>query len=153
MHLEIHDRHLTSDPSFQAWLAGRPAPVDPATQYRQYMDLISSAVARGVVIRRARIVSEPVSDYVRWEHELTGPVNIAAGERVRWLPRRLASTLALPGNPYWVFDDRLVRFSLFGGDGEVHGHQFYEDPDTIEMCRSAFEAVWERAVPHQDYKV
>jgi hypothetical protein len=84
---------MMTDPGFQAWLAGRPAPGDPQQQYRAYTEVISSAVARGVVIRRARVVSEPVSDYVRWEHGLTEPINIKAGELVRWLPRRLASTL------------------------------------------------------------
>jgi hypothetical protein len=124
VHLEIHDVHLTSDAAYQAWLAGRADPRESAQQYRAYTDVVMPAVRRGVTVRRARIVSEPVSDYVRWEHSLTEPVNIAAGEQVRWLPRRLASTLAVPGNPYWVFDNRLVRFTLFGGDGEVQGNQY-----------------------------
>lgn len=102
VHLEIHDVHLTSDPVYQAWLAGKADPQQSAQQYRAYTDEVVSAVGRGVRVRRSRIVSEPVSDYVRWEHWLTDPVNITAGEQVRWLPRRLASTLALPGNPYWV---------------------------------------------------
>lgn len=153
VHLEIHDQHMTSDPAFQAWLAGRPVPEDPRRQYRAYTTLVNDAVSRGVMVRRARIVSEPLSDYVRWEHSLTEPVNIAAGERVRWLPRSLASTMALPGNPFWVFDDRLVRFSLFGGDGEVHGHQYSEDPAVIKLCMSAFETVWERATLHEEFQV
>ncbi|GAA2374643.1 hypothetical protein GCM10010246_81930 [Streptomyces cuspidosporus] len=33
-----------------------------------WVDLVSSAVARGVVVRRARIVSEPVTDCIRYEH-------------------------------------------------------------------------------------
>ena len=152
VHLEMHDQHLTSDPGFQAWLAGRAAPQDPAAQYRAYIDTVREAVRRGVSVRRARIISEPVSDYIRWEYSLTGPVNIAAGEQVRWLPRRLASTLALPGNPYWAFDDRLVRFTVFAGDGEVAGQQYSEDPDVITACRTAFEAVWEHAVPHEEYR-
>ena len=149
----MHDEHLTSDPAFQAWRARRSAPEDPAVQYRGYIGVVRDAVRRGVAVRRARVISEPVSDYVRWEHVLTGPVNIAAGERVRWLPRRLASTLALPGNPYWVFDDRLVRFTVFAGDGEVVGQQYSEDADVITLCRAAFEAVWEHAVPHEEYRV
>ena len=153
VHLEMHDQHMTSDPAFQAWLAGRSAPQEPAVQYRAYTEAVLSAVRRGVTVRRARIISEPASDYVRWEHFLTSPVNIAAGEQVRWLPRRLASTLALPGNPYWVFDDRLVRFTLFGGDGEVLGHQYSGDPAVIAACGSAFEAVWGHAIPHEDYRV
>jgi hypothetical protein len=92
MHLEIHDVHRTSDPAYQAWLAGKADLRESAGQYKAYTEVVLPAVRRGVTVRRARIISEPVSDYVRWEHWLTDPVNIAAGEQVRWLPRRLAST-------------------------------------------------------------
>lgn len=153
VHLEIHDAHITSDPGYQAWLAGEADQQASVRQYRAYTEAVASAACRGVVFRRARIVSEPVSDYVRWEHWLTGPVNIAAGETVRWLPRRLASTLAIPGNPYWVFDDRLVRFTIFGGDGEVQGSQYSDAATVIKACRAAFEAVWELARPHEEFPV
>ena len=153
VHLEIHDAHITSDPGYQAWLAGQADLQQCVQQSRAYTDVVAPAARRGVALRRARIVSEPVSDYVRWEHWLTGPVNITAGETVRWLPRRLASTLAIPGNPYWVFDDHLVRFTIFGGDGEVLGSQYSDAPAVIQACRSAFEAVWELAVPHQEFPV
>ena len=149
----MHDQHLTSDLAFQAWLAGCPAPQDPAVQYSGYIAVVRDAVLRGVRVRRARIIAEPVSAYVRWEHALTGPVNVAAGERVRWLPRRLASTLVLPGNPYWVFDDWLVRFTVFAGDGEVAGQQYSEEPGVITACRAAFEAVWDLATPHENYRI
>jgi len=151
--MEIHDVHRTSDAAYQAWLAGRANPQESAQQYRAYTEAVLSAVRRGVTVRRARIISEPASDYVRWEHFLTSPVNIAAGEQVRWLPRRFASTCALPGNPYWVFDDRLVRFTLFGGDGEMLGHQYSGAPAVIAACASAFETVWPHAIPHEDYRV
>jgi hypothetical protein len=153
VHLENPDQHMTSDPGYQAWLAGRPAPDDPRERYRSVTDAISDAGTRGVVVRRARVVAEPVSDYVRWQHSLTEMINLAAGEQVRWLPRRLASIIALPGNPYWVFDARLVRFTLFGGDGEVQGHQYSEDPAVVKLCMSALEVVWERATPHEEYRL
>lgn len=153
VHLEIHDAHITSDPGYQAWLAGQGDLRQCVQQSRAYTDVVASAARRGVALRRARIVSEPVSDYVRWEHWLTGPVNITAGETVRWLPRRLASTLAIPGNPYWVFDDHLVRFTIFGGDGEVLGSQYSDALAVVQACRSAFEAVWELAIPHQEFPV
>lgn len=145
--------HRTSDAAYQAWLAGYADPQEAARQYKGYTDVVVPAVRRGVTVRRARIVSEPVSDYVRWEHWLTVPVNVAAGEQVRWLPRRLASTLAVPGNPYWVFDDRLVRFTLFGGNGEFQGSQYSDDTAVIKACRSAFEAVWQLAIPHDEYRI
>lgn len=153
VHLEIHDQHLASDPAFQAWLIERSLPADPAVPYQSYIEAIAAAVSRGVQVRRARIVSEPVSDYVRWEHALTVPVSVAAGEQVRWLSRRLASALTLPGNPYWVFDERLVRFSLFDGNGEWCGHQYSDHPDVIAACAEAFNEVWRQATPHEEYRV
>jgi hypothetical protein len=77
---------------------------------------VTSAVARGVAVRRARIVSEPVSDNIRYEHAST-VVDVQAGEQVRWLPCRRASDLALPGNDSWLFDDHIVRWGYFSGDG------------------------------------
>lgn len=82
---------------------------------------------------------------------LTGSMNVAAGEQVRWLPRRRASDIALPGNDFWLFDDRLVRFGLFACDGAVIGHELADDPRVIPLCASAFEAVWDRATDHEDY--
>lgn len=103
-------------------------------------------------VRRARIVSEPVTPYIRFEYDVTGSTNIAAGEQVRWLPRRRALDLALPGGDFWLFDDRLVRLGVFAGDGSVIGHQLTDDPGVIRFCATAFEAVWERATDHEDYR-
>jgi hypothetical protein len=36
----------------------------------------------------ARVVSEPLAPFIRYEYEITSGLNIAAGEEVRWLPRR-----------------------------------------------------------------
>ncbi|MER5642845.1 DUF6879 family protein [Kitasatospora sp. NPDC002227] len=117
-----------------------------------WVSMVRAAVARGVVVRRARIVSEPVTDYIRYEHAGT-VVNLAAGEQVRWLPRRRASDLALPGNDFWLFDNTIVRFNHFTGDGASAGPEMCGDPAVAKLCETAFEAVWERAVPHEQYTV
>ncbi|MGW6396083.1 DUF6879 family protein [Streptomyces sp. NPDC055103] len=150
VHLEMRDSYM-EDPVFAAWREGREAELPDA--YREWRELVEETVDRGVAVRRARVVSEPVTDYIRWEHSLTGPHNLAAGESVRWLPRRLASTLALPGNDLWLIDDRLVLFHWFTGAGEWAGHEFAEDPATVKMVVAAFDAVWERAIPHENFAV
>lgn len=96
-------------------------------------------------------MSEPLGDFIRFEHELTNSVNIAAGEQVRWLLRRQASDLCLPGNDFWVFDMRLIRFSHFAGNGEFLEDELTDDPGVVKFCASAFEAVWNRAIPHAEY--
>jgi len=151
LHLEMRDSYTPSDPEFRAWRQGTPR--TPPDSPDWWQDLVREHVARGVRFRRARVVSEPVSDYIRFEHEATGWLNVAAGEEVRWLSRRRASDLCLPGNDFWLFDERVVRFHHFSGDGEVVEDELVSDPAVIGMCAQAFEAVWERAIPHADYRL
>ena len=149
LHLEMRDAYTPSDPQFLEWKTGTPRPV-PANP--TWYELVRTHVARGVRFRRARIVSEPLADYIRFEYAMTSELNIPAGERVRWLPRRRASDLCLPGNDFWVFDERLVRFGHFAGDGEFLEDELSDDPAVVRLCVSAFEAVWERAVDHEQYR-
>lgn len=155
VHLEMRDAYgiAAEAAEFEAWKAGDDSSrYDRTGRRRSWLDLVTQSVGRGVEIRRARIVSEPVSDYIRFEHAGT-PLNIEAGEQVRWLPRRQASDIALPGNDFWLFDDRAVRFNHFTGDGASAGPEVTNAPAVVKLCSSAFAAVWERAVPHTDYKV
>jgi hypothetical protein len=151
LHLEMRDVYTPNDPDYQQWKAGDY--FDPAERWPERIDLVSSVVAQGAVVRRARIVSEPVTEYVRYEHALTDRLNIDAGELVRWLPRRRASDLSLPGNDFWLFDGRIVLFNHFAGDGSSGDKELRDEPTVIELCARAFESVWDRAVPHQVYEL
>lgn len=150
VHLEIRDTYTPEDPVYRDWKSG--VVYDPVERLRDWYDLMVNTVARGVRVRRARIVSEPITEFIRHEFETTPALNLPAGEEVRWLPRSRASDLALPGNDFWLFDEKLVRFGLFAGDGTYLGEQLSRDPAVVQLCASAFEAVWERAVDHVDYR-
>ncbi|CDR05821.1 DUF6879 family protein [Streptomyces iranensis] len=120
--------------------------------WNDFHSTIAEAVERGVKVRRARVVSEPLSEYIRYEHSCTFQ-NILAGEEVRWLPRRLASDLLLPGNDLWLFDNDLIRFGLFSGEGAFVGHTLSVDPDVSKNVSEAFESIWSRALPHDRYSI
>ncbi|CAM5416176.1 DUF6879 family protein [Streptomyces purpurascens] len=155
VHLEMRDHYDDPDeaPRVAAWKSGyRPDPDDRSTWWRPWLDMVAETVARGVEIRRARIVSEPVSEYTRYLYDGTF-TNVAAGEQIRWLPRRKASDLALPGNDFWVFDDRLVRFGYFSGEGAYLGDDVTDEPAVAKLCVDAFEGVWDRATPHDEYRI
>jgi hypothetical protein len=151
VHLETRDQYMPSDPAYLDWKAGKE--IEATQAHRDWYDLVRETVARGVCMRRARVVSEPVTDYIRHEYWLTASLNIAAGEQVRWLTRRRASDLALPGNDFWLLDDRLVRFIHFAGDGEYLFDELTEDPGVVRLCSDAFERVWERATDHRDFRL
>jgi hypothetical protein len=150
LHLEMRDAYVPNDPSFLAWKGGPP--FDRTKREADWRAIVSGAVARGVMVRRARIASEPVTDYIRFEYDVTDSTNIAGGEQVRWLPRRLASDLVLPGNDFWLFDDHTILWNYFAGDGEITGAELSTDAVAIRLCASAFEATWKRAIPHEDYR-
>lgn len=155
LHLEMRDAYGVSGEAkaFTDWKAGQPRNLDPDSDYwSPWTKLIREIVRRGVDVRRARIVSEPVTDYIRFEHSGT-PVILAAGEKVRWLPRRKASDIALPGNDFWLVDLKLARFNHFTGDGEAAEPEMSDNPAVTELCANAFEAVWERGIPHEEYHV
>lgn len=119
---------------------------------RPWLDLIQETAGRGVIVRRARIVSEPVSEYTRFLYDGTF-TNIAAGEQVRWLPRRRASDIALPGNDFRLIDGRLIRWNHFIGEGASAGGETSEDPAAAKLCADAFEAVRVRGIPHDTDKI
>ena len=153
LHLEMRDVYAVKDEAerFARFLEKGYRDHDAeAEQRRPWMTLIQDATAAGKVFRRARIISEPVTDYIRYEWEGTGP-NVEAGEKIKWLPRRLASAIALPGNDFWIFDNSTVAFTVFTGEGDVFERQLTTDPAVVQLCHSAFEAVWSIAIPHAEY--
>ena len=157
VHLEMRDRYGVGDEAEEIERFTRTGEIalDPtASWWPQWLGIVKETLARGVVMRRARIVSEPVTDYIRWEHAVT-PLNLDAGEQVRWLPRRHACDIALPGNDFWLIDNNLVVFHFFTGDGDWAdpGFETTQDPAAVNLCAAAFEAVWERGIPHGKYTV
>ncbi|MFJ4678921.1 DUF6879 family protein [Kitasatospora sp. NPDC088783] len=63
--------------------------------------------------------------------------------------------LALPGEDFRLVDSGRVRFHHFTGDGDRADPRFSrtEDPAVVKLCTTAFDAVWERAVPHGQHTV
>jgi hypothetical protein len=152
-HLELRDTYGADGVSERLALylaTGERDELAEAADRSMWLDLMRSVTARGVQVRRARVISEPVTDCIRFQHAGTD-LNIAAGEDVRWLRRADASGIALPGNDFWIFDFETVVFSHFSGDGLPLGHDLTTDPWAIQLCRSAFDAVWAQAVPHALY--
>ncbi len=146
---EMRDSYDETEQGFAEWKATGDI---GAYDWRDHLDVIRTAAARGVTIRRVRVVSEPLSDYLRWEHACTA-VNIEAGEDIRWLPRTKAADLMLPGADCFVFDHRVLRWNFQRGDGTNPRHYtFSSDPRTIRDIVAAFELAWNRATPHADYK-
>ncbi|MFI0941165.1 DUF6879 family protein [Streptomyces sp. NPDC021020] len=156
-HLEMRDQYAVGDEAadYDHWLRTGERDADPASAYwAPWVDLIAGVCARGVAVHRARVISEPVTSYIRYEHAGTA-VNVLAGEEVRWLPRRQAADLLLPGCDLWVFDGEAVLFNHFTGVGDWADPdiELTTDPAVVKQCVDAFDAVWNRGIPHDQYEI
>lgn len=149
-HMELRDGYTPDDPDWLDWQAGNR--FDPAERWADWYGLIRGTVSRGVSVRRVRLVSEPVTAYIRFEYDVTAAHNIGAGEQVRWLPRQKADGLLVPCSDFWVFDGHVVLWNHFAGDGSWVGEERSDDPEVAKLCSSSFEATWERGIPHEDYQ-
>jgi hypothetical protein len=149
IHLELRDAYM-ADASFDKWQETGAVVRDVNDEW--WISTVGASVARGVEVRRARVVSEPLSGYARWLWECTPLVNLAAGERVRWLPRHQTAGLVAPPADFWVFDSSVLVWNHFTGDGELAGNEITYDPELVGLCSNAFEAVWDRAIDHREYR-
>lgn len=153
IHLEVRDSYMLDDPGYLAYRQGHRLDLgDRASWWNGWHDAVAAATARGVTVRRARIISEPLHPYGLYEYDLT-PGNIEAGEQVRWLGRRRAADLLLPAVDFWLFDDETVLLHHFTGTGQLaeDGREYRTDPALVKTLVGVFEAVWERATPHAEY--
>lgn len=153
VHLEMRDVYATNieRDRFRTWLRGEPLnPETEAEWWQPWFELMKHNSEAGKTLRRLRIVSEPLTDYIRFEW-LDAAQLVRAGEDVRWLPRRDASKLLLPGNDFWMFDRETIAFTNFSGDGHVLDHQMTSEPAVVKACATAFEEAWKLATPHHEY--
>jgi len=151
IHLEMRDVYEPDDPDWIDWREGRQ--FDPAERWHEWFSLVCDTTERGVSVRRARIVSEPVTDYVRYEYDVTAGLNLASGEEGRWLPRSRAVGLLVPAVDFWIFDGVTVVVNHFDGYGGNLRHEQLDDADLATRYAAAFGEIWHRATPHEEYVI
>lgn len=153
VHLEMRDVYATDieRDRFRRWRDHETLdPAEEAEWWRPWLELMKQNTSQGKTLRRLRIISEPVTDYIRFEW-LDADELVKAGEDVCWLPRQRASACFLPGNDLWCFDAETVVFTHLSGDGEVEGYELTTDSKLVSNCVAAFEAAWSVAIPHGEY--
>ncbi|PRX96678.1 DUF6879 family protein [Allonocardiopsis opalescens] len=152
--LELRDTYQVSleDGPYADWLAGRP---DDHAWMEPWLARIRRIRGRGARVRRVRVVTEPWTDYIRWEHETT-PVNLAAGEDIRWLPRHtVPAGVVWPcgGRDWWLLDGRMVAVSHVDGDGRIAGVEVVRHRPVVAECVRLRDLLWDSAIPHDDYSL
>jgi hypothetical protein len=148
-HLEMQDEYGVADEvePFRKWLSGEP---DDYAWVRDWHELIKAATAAGKTVSRARVVTEPVTDYVRFEHAMAR-FNIAAGEELYWVPRHLTEHITFPEHDFWLIDEQTVAFNIFSADGKTFGARLVTDLSTVDTCIRVRDQVLAVGIPHREY--
>jgi hypothetical protein len=148
-HLEQKDTYNVEpeDEPFRRWREGEP---DDYAWHAEWASFVRQATAAGVHVQRVRLASEPHTDYIRWGLDVS-PLNIKAGEDIRYLPRARAQGIDLPQDDFWLLDDDVLVLSVFSADGRTGGFARSASPELLRQCVSVRDQAWKRAVPYSEY--
>jgi hypothetical protein len=106
-------QYYAGDPNFDRFMTG--GTWEDTDSKRHWVDLVRRRSRDGVVMRRVHVVTEPWSDYVRFEIAWSYPPNVAAGEDIRII----TGSAPWPGPDFWMFDDRHVWLMRYTSDGAL----------------------------------
>jgi len=143
--LDWYDAPNEHEP-YARFLAGDPADL---TWREPWKRLVRDTRASGRIMQRVHVVSEPVSDYIRFELLDVYPANVEAGEDVRILGRGLAGGLA--AGDFWLFDDRRAAFLTYDDAGGVEQVEMVDDPFLLVSLRGIRSEALRLAVPLAQY--
>lgn len=130
----------SDDDDFHRYLRGEPAPTAQVKQ--AWLDRIRADAEAGRIRRRVHAVTEPLTDYVRYEAEWGYAFNSAAGERIRIT--NLTDVLASVGD-FFVLDHEHVVRSRYDAAFRFH-HAEVLQPDVAVPYIALAELLWEHSV-------
>ena len=132
------------DPNFDRWLVGEPW--QDTESKAHWCDLVRRRTAGGVAMQRVHLVTEPLSDYLRFELEWSYPPNVKAGEDVRVLVADYWGA-----TDFWLFDDRELWVMHYDVDGQMATPSRASTAAALGKARHWRGAALEQSVPLAEY--
>lgn len=136
-------------PAIAAWRAGHQLPPDPGAA--EWTDLIRGHVTAGRTFRRVHVVAEPLTEYLRFELTHGYAAGVAGGEEIRIVAADTPAAGDLPGEDFWLFDDRVAVVMAYGPAGEFLSATLDDDPAAVAARQAWARAAWAAGVPLAEY--
>lgn len=150
--METRDTYALSyeQADFEQFLAGTPTPPPELEWWRPWLDEIAQLTAEGKTVSRVRLLSEPPTDYQRWEM-WAAPWHSHAGERIGYMPRSRAEQLGiLLTHDWWLLDDERVIAMWFTNAGEVSDRELITEPGTVARFCAWRDLAVQNATPAEE---
>lgn len=122
-------------------------------ELRQWCERIQRRVKDGCRAQRVHVVTEPLTDYMRFELASYEP-NVEAGEDVRVIPvrdDRQWPTDVPSGADFWLIDGRQLWSMQYAPDGEWLGADLVTDPQQIVDACATRDAALAQSISWRDY--
>ena len=137
--------------AFQRFLDGSPLPPERLDWWRAWLDDMRELTRQGKTIGRVRVLSDPPSDYQRWEMWGT-PWHVEAGEQILYLPHREAACAGIPlDRDWWLLDDERLIIMQFADDDQPGEKMLTTDPKLVAEHRRLRDLAVHHAVTVQQF--
>lgn len=148
--LETRDSYLVEEEQdpYRSFLAGEPVGLD---WFQPWLDQIAELTSSGKRIGRVRLVTTPLTDYLRFELHNTVH-NQAAGEDIRFLDKATGMQLGLPDYDYWLFDSNRVGRMHFDSEGRPLGAEIITDPAIVVQHNYWRDRAIHHAIPFDEFR-
>lgn len=147
---EAQGEYTLQDAELEPWRRWHEGHRDGFDWLRPWLDTVRNATCTGRRIARVRMLTQPLTDYLRWQLDVT-PANLSAGEDIQVISEATARELALPEHDFWVFDDRRVVVLRFDELG-LAGAETLTDPEIVERHCRWLDIAFAHAQPFHQYR-
>jgi phosphate starvation-inducible protein PhoH len=97
------------------------------------------------------VLTDPLTDYLRWQLDVITEPAVEAGEDIRVLPAATAATLDLGRSDFYLLDDRQAVVLDFD-NGQVTGAQLLDEPADLAPFRAIRARAWDHALRLGEYR-
>lgn len=108
-----------------------------------WLERVRQHTRAGRIMRRVRVVTQPLTDYLRFELSMYRQT-VAAGEEIRVC----SSPVFRRFGDWWLFDNRVVITLNYDEAGHFLGTK--QASDVVTYCRQRDQAL-EHSIPFADY--
>lgn len=137
------------DADYQRFLAGKPP--GGFREHDSYVEEVTRGTAQGRRYHRVHVVTEPLTDYMRFE--CTGyRETVAAGDDVRILAVREGTwPEGIPHRDYWLFDSLRLLEMNYDQDGKFVSAELIEDPEEVVRANHLRDRALHLSIPYAEY--
>lgn len=150
--LEVRDSYDVESerPYLARWRDGMQQDREHVDSRKPWLDQVRGNVAQGRAYQRVRVVSDPLSEYVRYALRGTRQT-VDSGEDIGYLARKDADGLDLPDHDFWLFDGALLVLMPFTSDDRPLGGLLVTDAEAVAQHRAWLDLAVRHSTSYADF--